>query len=262
MMIIYFIKLSGECEEWKTYGNRKRSREMKLERKFRYILASQSPRRRELLRKLGLEAEVMPSHLPEERTTDDPRELVEMLARQKAEDIGARLGILRSGGKAGRADGCPEEGGRGAARIEEGENKSRQEEMVILAADTVVSLEGRILGKPGDHEEACRMVKEMQGRRHQVFTGVMILSEKQRELFSVETEVYVHAMTEEEIRSYAALEEPMDKAGAYGIQGEFCRYIDKIEGDFYNVMGLPIASLYQHLKRMQLWEEGNDQQGL
>ena len=125
---------------------------------------------------------------------------------------------------------------------------------VVLGADTVVVLDGSILGKPSDEEDAFRMLFSLQGRTHEVYTGVAVLeldSEGNRRTVNhaVGTKVYVCGMTEREIREYIATGEPMDKAGAYGIQGAFAKFIDRIDGDYYNVVGLPVSYVYQALFR-------------
>lgn len=185
------------------------------------ILASGSPRRQELLTQIGLEFIVIPSKKEEVLRYSDPKDVVEDLSRQKAEDI--------------------------AARAEPG--------TVIIGADTVVALDGEILGKPHDPEEAKRMLNKLQGRTHQVFTGVTIVikgedgAAEEEITFSEKTEVHIYSMADEEIRRYVATGDPLDKAGAYGIQGMFAAYVEGITGSFYNVMGLPVGRVYQELKR-------------
>ena len=124
---------------------------------------------------------------------------------------------------------------------------------IIIGADTVVAHEGKILGKPKDKEDAARMLEALQGDAHDVYTGVAVIcydKEGQEEVIShaVQTKVYVDVMTEEEIQSYIATGEPMDKAGAYGIQGRFAAHIAKIDGDYYNVVGLPVSYIYKVLR--------------
>jgi septum formation protein len=136
-------------------------------------------------------------------------------------------------------------------RSETGEARLRN--LLILGADTVVVRDGEILGKPSGAEEAFEMLKSLQGRAHQVYTGVAVLdfdgnAERHTVSHAEETKVFVHAMTDEEIRSYIAVGESLDKAGAYGVQGRFAAYIDRIEGDYYNVVGLPVAYLYHAVK--------------
>ena len=120
-------------------------------------------------------------------------------------------------------------------------------DFVVIGADTVVVLDQKILGKPADEEDAFRMLKSLQGRAHEVYTGVAVLCCKEGKIqtvrsHAVKTEVYVHEMTEDEIRG--------DKAGGYGIQGAFAKYIDRIDGDYYNVVGLPVSFVYQTLKEI------------
>ena len=186
------------------------------------ILASASPRRRELLHQIGLETEVLPSRIEEKPTATQPEEVVEELSRQKCLDV------------AGRA----------------------QENGVVLGADTVVALDGKIMGKPGSAGQAAEMLKSLQGRSHQVFTGVTLAEVRKgrivrQETFSERTEVFLFPMTEEEIEAYILSGEPFDKAGAYGIQGSFARHVKSIEGDYNNVVGLPVAAVYQRLKKWQ-----------
>lgn len=186
------------------------------------ILASASPRRRELLHQIGLETEVLPSRIEEKPTATQPEEVVEELSRQKCLDV------------AGRA----------------------QENGVVLGADTVVALDGKIMGKPGSAGQAAEMLKSLQGRSHQVFTGVTLAEVRKgrivrQETFSERTEVFLFPMTEEEIEAYILSGEPFDKAGAYGIQGSFARHVESIEGDYNNVVGLPVAAVYQRLKKWQ-----------
>ncbi len=182
------------------------------------ILASASPRRKELLALTGLAYEVRPTDLEEVICTDEPSGAVRELSRQKA---------------------------RGA--LEQAEAGD-----VVIGADTVVVLDGKILGKPGDREEAFSMLKAIQGRSHEVYTGVTVVQkgkEQEASTFSERTLVHVLPMEEEEIRAYIATGEPMDKAGAYGIQGRFAVYVDGIEGDYQNVVGLPVSRLWQVLKK-------------
>lgn len=127
------------------------------------------------------------------------------------------------------------------------------QEIIVIGADTVVSVEGQILGKPASKDEARSMIRTLQGRDHMVYTGVTILGRSavhgdRCETFSEGTRVTVASMSEDEIELYISTEEPYDKAGAYGIQGTFARFIQGISGDYYNVMGLPVHRLYEQLK--------------
>ena len=188
----------------------------------RIILASASPRRRELLRQIGIEPGIIVSHASEDIDLTEPSAVVEELARRKAFDV--------------------------AMGTEPG--------AVVIGSDTVVALDSRILGKPKSHEEAYHMIKALSGKRHQVYTGVCIARKEDSgavicvSSFFDRTEVEVAVMSEEEIREYASLKEPMDKAGAYAVQGFFARYIVSLTGSYANVMGLPVSRLYQVLKRI------------
>ena len=144
----------------------------------------------------------------------------------------------------------------GTAALTKAVLRARELEMlVVICADTIVTLDGEILGKPADSEDAVRMLRELQGRSHAVFTGVTLALVRdgqilREESFAEKTEVHVAAMTEAEIRAYADSGEPLDKAGAYGIQGSFARYITGIDGDYSNVVGLPLCRLWHCLQDM------------
>lgn len=184
------------------------------------ILASGSPRRRELLSQLGVTFTVCPAKGEELTTKTLPCDIVCELSHQKALEIA----------------------------------KAQNTSCYVIGADTIVSFENQILGKPKDSADAIRMVSMLQGNTHQVYTGVTlievgetgILREKS---FYEETNVHVCPMTEEEISSYVATGEPLDKAGAYGIQGAFSIYVSGIDGDYFNVVGLPVCRLYHELSK-------------
>ena len=190
--------------------------------KSKIILASGSPRRKELLLQIGIVPEIIVSHVEEKITSDVPDEVVMSLAEQKAVDVA----------------------------------KEMPEGTVILGSDTVVAADGKILGKPKSHEEAYEMIRRLAGRSHQVYTGVCLVKKgPEGEADTVvsfydETDVNVSPMTEKEIREYADSEEPMDKAGSYAVQGFFARYIDGLKGSYANVMGLPVHLVYQELKKL------------
>ena len=134
--------------------------------------------------------------------------------------------------------------------------------MIVIGADTVVALDGKILGKTKSKEDAFTMIQSLQGRAHQVYTGTAILifdefGNCRTVNHAVRTEVFVNPMSEEEITDYIEHENVMDKAGAYGIQGRFAIHIDKIEGDYYNVVGLPISYIYEVLKKEENDEKPN-----
>ena len=190
--------------------------------KSKIILASGSPRRKELLLQIGIVPEIIVSHVEEKITSDVPAEVVMSLAEQKAVDVA----------------------------------KEMPEGTVILGSDTVVAADGKILGKPKSHEEAYEMIRRLAGRSHQVYTGVCLVKKgPEGEADTVvsfydKTDVNVSPMTEKEIREYADSEEPMDKAGSYAVQGFFARYIDGLKGSYANVMGLPVHLVYQELKKL------------
>ena len=185
------------------------------------ILASGSPRRRELLTQIGLEYTVIPSKKEEILRFTQPEDIVKDLSLQKAQDIAenAEVGTM------------------------------------VIGSDTVVSLDGEILGKPHTSENAVAMLMRLEGRSHQVYTGVSVVIKGMAAdgtdaiiSFAEKTDVHVYPMTEEEIQAYVATGDPLDKAGAYGIQGIFAKHVQGISGCYYNVMGLPIGRLYQELK--------------
>lgn len=186
----------------------------------RFILASASPRRSQLLGQIGIEAKIMPSSIEEKAEGLGPEATVMALSRQKAEDVAVKSG----------------------------------RDAVVIGADTVVAVKDKILGKPADRAGAAEMLALLQGEVHQVYTGVTIVPSGRGEsvTFYEQTDVSVYPMTEAEICAYVESGEPMDKAGAYGIQGRFAAYIRGIRGDYNNVVGLPVGRLYQELKAMGL----------
>lgn len=187
---------------------------------IRIILASASPRRIQLLQQIGYTCEVIPSGCDETVTLIDPESVVRELSFRKAEYIA----------------------------------RSIKDEAVVIGADTVVSFDGQILGKPVDESDAYRMLRLLSGHIHQVFTGVSIIrirSGQRKSLsFTERTDVCVGSMSDEEILEYIATKDPMDKAGAYGIQGSFARFVTSINGDYNNVVGLPAARVYHELKKL------------
>ncbi len=134
--------------------------------------------------------------------------------------------------------------------------KLAQNHNIVIGADTVVACDGKILGKPADVENAVEMLRLLQGRGHEVYTGVTVLYEENGEkralTFHEKTTVHFYPMTEAQIREYVATGDPMDKAGSYGIQGFCARYIRSIEGDYNNVVGLPVGRVYQELHKLGL----------
>lgn len=191
------------------------------------ILASASPRRRELLGQMGLEFLVVPSGADENVAETNPEKKVELLAERKAEEVFERL------------------------RREQPEISP-----VVIGSDTLVAIDGEILGKPMDREEAIAMIALLQGKTHEVSTGVSIFWEQEgqprRETFCSTTRVEVYPMTRADIEAYADTGEPYDKAGGYGIQGRFCVWVKGICGDYDTVVGLPAAALYQKLRKLEL----------
>ncbi len=183
------------------------------------ILASASPRRRELLAQAGYRFEVRPAHIPEDpRPREDPIAYVTRLAREKAEAVFRAANSSDSASQNGGLDG-----------------KS------VLGADTTVTLDNAILGKPEDAEDAARMLRLLSGRSHRVITGVALATAEGTEVAAEATAVRFLTLSDEEIAAYVATGEPMDKAGAYGIQGYAARWIPRVEGCYFNVMGLPLA---------------------
>lgn len=178
------------------------------------ILASASPRRRELLQTAGIAFTVRVSEAEEHiESGTAPQEAVMQLARQKAEAV---------------AKAYPRE--------------------LVLGADTVVVYDGAILGKPADEADAVRMLQMLSGKTHTVYTGVCLVQNGQAETFFEQTDVTFYPLTQEEIEQYVATGEPMDKAGAYGIQGRGCTLVQSICGDYFNVVGLPVAAVCRRLR--------------
>ena len=177
------------------------------------ILASASPRRKELMELAGYDFEVICADIvevvPEEAM---PQEVVMSLALQKAQAVAAE-----------------------------------HKKAVVIGSDTVVALDGKILGKPHSEQEACEMLRSLSGRTHKVFTGVAIVCGGKVKNFFDETDVEFYSLGDDEIKKYVATGEPTDKAGAYGIQGKGSVLVKRINGDFFSVMGLPIAKLYREM---------------
>ncbi|MBD9124915.1 MAG: septum formation protein Maf [Lachnospiraceae bacterium] len=215
---------------------------MQKEQNVRLVLASASPRRRELLSQIGLEFTVMPSTKEENAKTTEAGALVQELSRQKAVDIWEQL----SGGQGQNPDTDQEQ--ISEETQEPNLNGKRQPELLVIGADTVVCCEGKILGKPHSREAAAEMLTALQGRSHEVYTGVTLYSQSETVTFFECTQVEFYPMTEVEISEYIDSKEPMDKAGAYGIQGLGARFVKGIRGDYNNVVGLPVGRLYQELK--------------
>ena len=218
------------------------------------ILASASPRRRELLTQIGLDFEVVVSETEEKITSTEPAKVVEELSAQKAEAVWEKLcSTTASQGSVTNAERLDE--GSEVFESEQTSGETTITDIIVLGADTVVACDGKILGKPADTEAAAAMLTMLQGRGHEVYTGVTILYEQNGErktlTFHEKTIVHFYPMTDAQIREYVATGDPMDKAGSYGIQGFCARYIRGIEGDYNNVVGLPVGRVYQELHGLQ-----------
>ncbi len=188
------------------------------------ILASASPRRSELLTQAGFSFRVHPAHIPEDpRPDEDPIAYVVRLAREKAQAVFDQLG---------------------------------DPEAIVLGADTTVTLDNHILGKPEDAADAARMLRLLSGRTHRVITGVAVVTSKGVEVAAEVTGVRFLTLSDEEIASYIATGEPMDKAGAYAIQGRAAKWIPRVEGCYFNVVGLPLALVSALLESLNLNEPG------
>jgi septum formation protein len=185
------------------------------------VLASASPRRRELLAQAGYTFSVHPAHIPEDpRAGEDPIAYVTRLAREKAEAVYRELSLPGTIPKRERPDG---------------------QSLAVLGADTTVTLDNHILGKPEDAADAARMLRMLSGRSHRVITGVALVTAQAVETAAEVTAVRFLTLSDEEIAAYAVSGEPMDKAGAYAIQGQAAKWIPRIEGCYFNVVGLPLA---------------------
>ena len=179
------------------------------------ILASKSPRRKELMEYVGEEFIVSSADVDESYDEKlSPDKIVEYLSYIKAMPL-------------------------------------NNDENIVIGADTVVSVDGNILGKPKDEKDAFDMLKKLSGREHTVYTGVTLAKGEKVKTFSVATKVYFYELSDEEILEYLKSGEPMDKAGAYGIQGKGCVFIEKIDGDYFNVVGLPVSRLKKELDKMK-----------
>lgn len=196
-----------------------------MERKI--ILASASPRRKELLAQIGLTFTVMPSDIEEAPVSTLPQDIVIELSKAKARDIWEKIDLS---------------------------------DCLVVSADTVVAIEGEILGKPKDEADAVRMLTLLSGKEHQVYTGVTMIwqneeGKEEEYSFYVCTGVLMYRIGREEIADYVRSGEPMDKAGAYGVQGRAAAYIKSIRGEYSNVVGLPVGRLYQEMKAWGLMQK-------
>lgn len=190
----------------------------------RIILASKSPRRKELLEQIGLSFEVIVSDADENIDKTHPGEMVEVLSNIKATAVLDTLDF----------------------------DDESKKDILIIGSDTVVAFDDNILGKPKDSDDAFCMLKMLSGKAHSVYTGVTLIYYKNNEMvkdvFSSKTDVFMYEMSDEEIKEYIATGEPMDKAGSYAIQGISAKFIQKIEGDYNTVVGLPVSMIYQRIK--------------
>ena len=180
------------------------------------ILASQSPRRKDLLKQIGLEFEIDPSNYEEDMTLKmEPNKLAEFLSLGKAKDVA-----------------------------------KRHKDAIIISADTIVAISGEVFGKPKTPERAKYMLEKFSGNAHSVITGFTIIDTETNKQISksVETKVYFKNLSEQEIKAYIATGEPLDKGGGYAIQGLAALFVEKIEGDYFNIVGLPILALTTELK--------------
>lgn len=181
---------------------------------MRLILASGSPRRKELLSLLDIPFEVIVSDFEESIDESKPLDKeIERLSYGKAKTV-----------------------------------FDKNEYAVVIGSDTIVTIDNKVLGKPKTDDKAREMLKEIQGREHTVITGVTIMSKDKVETFHTSSEVYFNSMSDEEIEDYVKTKEPLDKAGAYAIQGIGSKFINKIDGDYYSIMGLPVSELYTKIK--------------
>lgn len=191
------------------------------------VLASASPRRRELLSQVGIIFEVKPASGEERITSIEPSKVVEELSCQKAMFTAHAL---------------------------EKEQADDLADILVIGADTIVSYEGKILGKPSDPKAAVDMLSMLQGNTHQVYTGVTVLVREEESwkvhTFHECTDVIFYPVTQEEITEYVNSKDPMDKAGSYGIQGAWGAYVKGIRGDYNNVVGLPVARLIYETKKL------------
>lgn len=188
------------------------------------ILASSSPRRRDILSAADISFTVFTAPFDEASVSlAKPEEGVRKLALGKA----------------------------GAAREKWiAEKGSLEEDTVFLGADTVVVLDGKAMGKPGSPEEAVSLLEGLSGKEHHVYTGVALLSKQKTDSFFVKTAVYFRQLSKQEIRDYVATGEPLDKAGAYGIQGKGRALVEKVDGDYLNVVGLPLKEVLDRLQKL------------
>ena len=193
------------------------------------VLASASPRRSQLLAQAGFTFQVHPAHIPEDPLpNEDPTDYVSRLAREKAQVVFRTLHAESTTTAMQSTDHDP---------------------LIVLGADTTVTLDGAILGKPENTSDAARMLRLLSGRTHRVITGVALVTSDSIDVAAESTSVTFLTMSEDEIAAYVATGEPMDKAGAYAIQGFAARWIPRIEGCYFSVVGLPLSLVSTLLAR-------------
>lgn len=202
---------------------------------MKFILASASPRRKELLEQIGMQFEVRVSEAEEVTDATEPAEYVMQLSELKAEDVAGKIPVMYDA-------------------------RGINQDFVVIGSDTVVAAEGQILGKPKDKEDAGRMIKMLSGKTHQVYTGVTLMIFKNERMnrvtFYEKTDVTFYDMTEAQIEAYISTDEPYDKAGSYAIQGLCSAYIKGINGDYSSVVGLPVARICHELTKLGIeWSE-------
>lgn len=212
----------------------------KLNEKFKIVLASASPRRRELMELAGLEFDVWPSNGEEDIRSSVPGDICVELSRQKALDVASQIRTYN----------------------EQHRDLTSPADILVIGADTVVAFDGVVFGKPKDADDAAKMLRTLSGNTHIVYTGVtfVFMSSTGRAgeyTFCDETKVTFYDLDEDDIEAYIATGDPFDKAGSYGVQTGSATFVRSMEGDFYNVMGLPIARLLAELKGIMRIGDGS-----
>lgn len=188
---------------------------------MKLILASGSQRRRELMQMCGYEFDIVVSDADENIAESNPRELVMKLAEIKARAVFEKI-----------------------------TRQNAEENFAVVGSDTVVAFEGEIIGKPTDKKDAAEILRKLSGKTHTVYTGVAVLTEGNVQLDCSTTDVTFATLSDDEIKKYIESGEPMDKAGAYGIQGPFGMFVEKINGNYFTVIGMPLPILYSMLKKI------------
>lgn len=186
--------------------------------KYKWVLASASPRRKELLKMVIDDYTIVVSDREEKYTSEKPADIVKELAQLKGRAVAENVG----------------------------------DNTIVISADTIVCVDDKILGKPHDYTDAVIMLSSLSGKKHQVYTGVCVVCKNENNIeesiFSEVTDIYVDELTQEEIHDYIIKEEPYDKAGSYAIQGSFAKHISRICGDYNNVVGFPVHAFYKLIK--------------